>query len=37
MGKFRLVLLIQPRRVDTEDHPHSTNRFARQSKLSAPP
>jgi pSer/pThr/pTyr-binding forkhead associated (FHA) protein len=37
MGKFRLVLLIQPRRVDIEDHPHSTNRFARQSKLSAPP
>jgi pSer/pThr/pTyr-binding forkhead associated (FHA) protein len=26
MGKFRLVLLIQPRRVDTDDHPHSTNR-----------
>jgi pSer/pThr/pTyr-binding forkhead associated (FHA) protein len=26
MGKFRLVLLIPPRRVDTDDHPHSTNR-----------
>ena len=36
MGKFRLVLLIQPRRVDTDDHPHSTNRFAHQSKLSPP-
>ncbi|MDT5238499.1 MAG: hypothetical protein QOD97_697 [Mycobacterium sp.] len=36
MGKFRLVLLIQPRRVDTDDHPHSTNRFAHQSQFSPP-
>jgi pSer/pThr/pTyr-binding forkhead associated (FHA) protein len=35
MGKFRLVLLIQPRRVDTEDHPQSTNRLVHESKLSA--
>jgi pSer/pThr/pTyr-binding forkhead associated (FHA) protein len=36
MGKFRLVLLIQPRRVDTDDHPHSTNRFTLQSQFSPP-
>jgi pSer/pThr/pTyr-binding forkhead associated (FHA) protein len=34
MGKFRLVLLIQPRRVDPEDYPQLTNRLVHQSKLS---
>ena len=35
MGKFRLVMLIRPRRVDPEDYPQSTNRLVHQSKLSA--
>ena len=36
MGKFRLVLLIRPRRADPEDDPQSTNRPVHQAKLSAP-
>jgi pSer/pThr/pTyr-binding forkhead associated (FHA) protein len=35
MGKFRLVLLIQPRRVDPDGYPQSTNRLVHRSKMSA--
>ena len=35
MGKFRLVLLIRPRRIDPEDCPQSANRPVHEAKLRA--